>query len=398
MARPGTSQAPNAFAAALASRRQPPGYLARSKPGVALADGAAAAPAVQRPSVRVEIFGRAPHDFVHLRKALRISANILPVLILLGILLVPLLPKWSLLALIPAGGLLAESVASGRTYCKNMYTFLILPLFYVSALLLPLLPLPSWGARGAVLGAALGCAALRMAIMTVCLHRYAAHAAFRCNAVTNLGLGLLGCLGNQGGPLWWASKHRCHHKFCDGPLDPHSPVVRTPAEAFSFFTEARHEPIDEKFAPRHCDSPGMRIIDAFSSVPVILDHCLAYCFFGVTGLWVAHVSAWMCQAGTLWFNVISHSSPPRSEAAVEGCRAADYFSWRVPSPIFLPLQLLVAAIFPFIGEKAHRHHHDHPGLARRPGPDVPYFLLVWPMEKLGLLRNVVTRTKEAVTA
>jgi hypothetical protein len=49
--------------------------------------------------------------------------------------------------------------------------------------------------------------------MSVCLHRYAAHAAFTCGPVTRLGLLVCGCLANQGGPLWWASHHRCHHKY-----------------------------------------------------------------------------------------------------------------------------------------------------------------------------------------
>eukprot|EP00411_Alexandrium_monilatum_P074725 CAMPEP_0175557678 /NCGR_PEP_ID=MMETSP0096-20121207/35499_1 /TAXON_ID=311494 /ORGANISM="Alexandrium monilatum, Strain CCMP3105" /LENGTH=285 /DNA_ID=CAMNT_0016860835 /DNA_START=1 /DNA_END=855 /DNA_ORIENTATION=- len=185
------------------------------------------------------------------------------------------------LLLLPAGALLAEAIARGRTYSKNFYVFVILPLYYFSVLLLPLLPLSSWGMRAAALAAAIGLGAVRMGIMTVVLHRYAAHAAFRCNWVTNLALGLLGCFANQGGPLWWASKHRCHHKFCDGPFDPHSPNQRSPEEAFSFFTEAQHEPIDERFAPRHCDTPGMRIIDAFSSVPLLVEHYLAFHVFGV---------------------------------------------------------------------------------------------------------------------
>lgn len=49
--------------------------------------------------------------------------------------------------------------------------------------------------------------------MSVCLHRYAAHAAFKCGPCTSFALCVVGCLANQGGPLWWASKHRCHHKL-----------------------------------------------------------------------------------------------------------------------------------------------------------------------------------------
>jgi len=61
--------------------------------------------------------------------------------------------------------------------------------------------------------------------MSVCLHRYAAHAAFKTHWATSLALGWLGCMAGQGGPIWWASKHRCHHKHCETPRDPHSPKM-----------------------------------------------------------------------------------------------------------------------------------------------------------------------------
>lgn len=372
-----------------------PGAHLRSRGGCSRADGVA--PAVSVPSQPpVTVFGRAPHDYVALRKVLRVSATVVPLFVLAALLL-PSLPPLGWLAVIPVGALIAKVVAGGRAYSGGVYVNLILPLYYASVLLLPLLPLPSWGARLAALGAAVALGAVRMGIMTVCLHRYAAHAAFRCHWIPNLALGVLSCFANQSGPLWWASKHRCHHKFCDGPMDPHSPNARTQEEAFSFFTEARHEPIDERFAPRHCDTPGMRIIDAFSSVPLLLESCLAYSFFGVVGLWVSYLSAWMCQAATLWFNVVSHASPPVS-SAVEGCRASDYFGWTLPGPMFLPLQLLVAGIFPFIGERAHKHHHDNPGLARRPGLDMPYFFFVRPLELLGLVRDCRIERKTLAAA
>ena len=52
-------------------------------------------------------------------------------------------------------------------------------------------------------------------------------------------LALLGCLATQGGPVWWASKHRAHHKFCDKPRDPHSAKLRGLIGAFAWFGKAR---------------------------------------------------------------------------------------------------------------------------------------------------------------
>lgn len=53
-------------------------------------------------------------------------------------------------------------------------------------------------------------------------HRFFSHAAFKTSRPWRFVLACTTLLGMQFGPIWWASKHRLHHKFCDGPKDPHS--------------------------------------------------------------------------------------------------------------------------------------------------------------------------------
>ena len=48
--------------------------------------------------------------------------------------------------------------------------------------------------------------------MSVALHRYASHAAFKCGEGLSTIVIILGCLANQGGPLWWAANHRTLRK------------------------------------------------------------------------------------------------------------------------------------------------------------------------------------------
>lgn len=55
------------------------------------------------------------------------------------------------------------------------------------------------------------------------LHRYFAHRAFQAGSGIRALLGILGSMAAQGSPLAWAAAHRRHHKFSDGPGDPHSP-------------------------------------------------------------------------------------------------------------------------------------------------------------------------------
>jgi stearoyl-CoA desaturase (delta-9 desaturase) len=57
-------------------------------------------------------------------------------------------------------------------------------------------------------------------------HRYFAHRAFRTGRVFQFCLAFLAQTSAQRGVLWWAAKHRRHHKYSDTELDVHSPVLR----------------------------------------------------------------------------------------------------------------------------------------------------------------------------
>jgi stearoyl-CoA desaturase (delta-9 desaturase) len=61
--------------------------------------------------------------------------------------------------------------------------------------------------------------------VTVGLHRYCSHRAFKSPRWVHFLLAAAGCTALQKGPLWWAIHHRLHHRHSDEPGDPHSPVV-----------------------------------------------------------------------------------------------------------------------------------------------------------------------------
>lgn len=219
--------------------------------------------------------------------------------------------------------------------------------------------------------------------MSVCLHRYAAHAAFKCGPVTSFLLLVLGCLANQGGPLWWASQHRCHHKHCDVPRDPHSQILDGKEKAFGFFHD--HEAVEEEFVPRYLETPLIRFLDTWSFIFVGLELLASNYFFGATGVFCAHTSAWLCQSITCWFNVVNHPN----EQEGKDCKASDgkatVDSWYLPFYIldaFYPLFGL------FIMEGNHKHHHDNAMLAKRSWYDPAYWGFIKPLEAMGLVWNV----------
>ena len=65
--------------------------------------------------------------------------------------------------------------------------------------------------------------AARMVIITAGYHRYFSHRTYQTSRVFQFILGFLCQTSLQKGILWWAAKHRHHHKYSDTPTDAHSP-------------------------------------------------------------------------------------------------------------------------------------------------------------------------------
>jgi len=276
-------------------------------------------------------------------------------------------------------GLTAVCIVASVLTCKSVYCIAVVPANMVSLLLSAYLETPMIY----LLSMALVLAMTKVNIcMSVCLHRYAAHAAFKCGPVTNIAVNVLGCLANQGGPIWWASQHRCHHKHCDIPRDPHSALLDGTEAAFGFFEN--HQVVLEEFAPKHIESTLVRIIDTWSWVFVSMEFVLAFYLFGYEGLFVAQTSAWVCQSITLWFNIANH--PPEKESK---CKASD--GKAALNEMYLPfhfLDALVPLFSLFIMEGQHQHHHDNAGLAKRSTHDIAYWGFVRPLEMMGLVWKV----------
>ncbi len=67
---------------------------------------------------------------------------------------------------------------------------------------------------------------VRMFAVTAGYHRYFSHRSFRTSRVGQFILAFVAQSSAQRGILWWAAKHRHHHKHSDSELDVHSPKHR----------------------------------------------------------------------------------------------------------------------------------------------------------------------------
>jgi stearoyl-CoA desaturase (delta-9 desaturase) len=68
--------------------------------------------------------------------------------------------------------------------------------------------------------------AIRLWGMEGAYHRYFAHRSYKAGRAVQFVLALIGLQAGQRGLLWWASRHRDHHKFADTDRDFHSPVTK----------------------------------------------------------------------------------------------------------------------------------------------------------------------------
>ncbi len=57
-------------------------------------------------------------------------------------------------------------------------------------------------------------------------HRLLAHRSFKTSRVMQFLFALAGCMAMEGGPLWWVSHHRSHHRDTETDKDIHSPKTQ----------------------------------------------------------------------------------------------------------------------------------------------------------------------------
>ena len=67
---------------------------------------------------------------------------------------------------------------------------------------------------------------VRMFAVTAGYHRYFSHRTYRLGRIPQFLMAFLAQTSGQKGALWWAARHRDHHRLSDSPEDIHSPVTR----------------------------------------------------------------------------------------------------------------------------------------------------------------------------
>lgn len=179
-------------------------------------------------------------------------------------------------------------------------------------------------------------------------HRYFSHRSFKTSRAGQFVLAWLGTAAMQNGPLWWASWHRTHHRFSDGPRDPHSPVQRGVLYAhIGWVLDGSHDHPDLSNVRDLSRYPELRWLDRWKWLPVITHAVIVLVVFGLPGLlWVFALPTTVAFHAPLLVNSLAHVWGTRRHATRDGSR----------NNFWLAVLTL--------GDGWHNNHHHSPRSAR----------------------------------
>jgi stearoyl-CoA desaturase (delta-9 desaturase) len=148
----------------------------------------------------------------------------------------------------------------------------------------------------------------RMFVVTAGYHRYFSHRSFKTSRAFQFILGFLAQTSAQRGVLWWAAKHRHHHRYSDTELDVHSP--RHKGFWYShvgwIFTP-RHDMADFSTIPDLTRYPELRWLDRNKYTPAALLAVVCFLWMGWVGLVVGFFwSTVLLYHGSFMINSLAH--------------------------------------------------------------------------------------------
>ncbi|HKQ68488.1 MAG TPA: acyl-CoA desaturase [Polyangiaceae bacterium] len=224
---------------------------------------------------------------------------------------------------------------------------------------------------------------VRMWAITAGYHRYFAHRSFKTSRVFQFILAFLGTSAMQNGPLWWASWHRRHHKYSDGPDDAHSPVQGGFWHAhIGWFLDGSHDFPDLSNVRDLSRYPEIVFLDRHKWSPIVA--YAAICFFvgGFAGfVWGFLISTIAVLQATMLINSLAHVWGTRRYATTDASRNNGF--------------LAILAL----GEGWHNNHHHCMSSARQGffwwEIDVTYYVLKG-LEALGVVWDVRVPSKAAL--
>ena len=185
---------------------------------------------------------------------------------------------------------------------------------------------------------------IRMFGITAGYHRYFSHRSFKTSRAFQFFLAFLGQSSAQRGALWWAAKHREHHKYSDTEQDIHSPVQHGfwYSHVLWIFSK-RGQTADYSIIKDFQKYPELVWLNKWDRLPPFLLGVLVWAVAGWSGLVVGFfVSTVILFHGTFTINSLAHVIGKQPYATGDHSR----------NNLFLAIITL--------GEGWHNNHHHFP--------------------------------------
>ena len=149
---------------------------------------------------------------------------------------------------------------------------------------------------------------LRMFGITAGYHRYFAHRAYKTSRAFQFVLACLAQSSAQRGVLWWAGKHRWHHRHSDTELDVHSPARHGFLYAHVGWIWAPcHDATDLALVPDLANFPELVWLDRHPYFTAVLLAVAAWLLGGWPGLVVGFFWSTVCTwHATFCINSLAH--------------------------------------------------------------------------------------------
>ncbi|MCA8962075.1 MAG: acyl-CoA desaturase, partial [Planctomycetes bacterium] len=205
-------------------------------------------------------------------------------------------------------------------------------------------------------------------------HRYFSHRSFETSRPVQFLLAFVGGMAVMRSALWWASIHRRHHRYADGPGDPHSPREGFWWAHLLWFMGRDNQSLDPESIRDFWRYPELRFLHRHEWVPIAVFVAGTVAVGGFAGwVWAANVSTVLLCHATFALNSITHL-------------------WgRVDHEVKDDSRNLLMVALPTFGEGWHNNHHRSPSRARL-GEGWAQIDISWigirVLEKLGLVWNV----------
>ena len=210
--------------------------------------------------------------------------------------------------------------------------------------------------------------------ITAGYHRYFAHRSYRLARFPQFLLALVGTSAAQKGPLWWAAKHRDHHKYADTDRDPHSPQKGFWWSHMGWVLSGKHSRADQDDIKDFAKFAELRWLDKYDWVAPWGLGVISFLIAGWSGLVVGFFGSTLL----LWHSTFSVNSI----AHVWGSRRYGTSDTSRNNPLIAFLTM---------GEGWHNNHHHYPACARQGffwyEVDVTYLVLRF-FSLFGLVRDM----------